>query len=56
MPGTRRSGGSEADDPAALARGLGARSWSPLAEYKSDDTSARTSSETREVCAACARP
>jgi hypothetical protein len=35
-PGSRRSGGSEADDPAALARGLG-EDWSPLAEYKSDD-------------------
>ena len=35
-PGSRRSGGSEADDPAALARGLG-EDWSPLTEYKSDN-------------------
>ena len=34
-PGYRRSGGSEADDPAALARGLG-EDWSPLAEYNGD--------------------
>lgn len=32
-PGTRRSAGSEADDPAALARGLG-EAWSSLSEYK----------------------
>ncbi len=35
-PGSRRSGGSEADDPAALARGLG-EDWSPLTEYKSEN-------------------
>jgi len=35
-PGSRRSDGSEADDPAALARGLG-EDWSPLIEYKGDN-------------------
>ncbi|CAN5847527.1 helicase-related protein [soil metagenome] len=35
-PGARRSGGSEADDPATLARGLG-EAWSPLSEYRADD-------------------
>src|SRR5262249_39469193 len=33
-PGARRPGGSEADDPAALARGLG-EGWTLLVEYRS---------------------
>jgi PLD-like domain/Helicase conserved C-terminal domain/SNF2-related domain len=35
-PGARRSSGSEAEDPAALARGLG-EAWSPVAEYRAVD-------------------
>src|SRR5207253_818052 len=35
-PGSRQPGGSEADDPAALARALG-EAWSSLGEYKGDE-------------------
>ena len=55
-PGTQRSRGSEADDPAALARRARSRRRSPVAEYQAEELRGAIVERPRASCAGSATP